>query len=124
MREHRRVGHRSVVWARAGTYRIAVGSDGDPTFTGAVTSTGTPYNLRVTGTGDVALGGVVAVRHIATCTPTPFGSTPVSFTSFTLQPGATTEVCVEVQLKSTAPANVQGLALGFTAPLDGIQVRP
>ena len=67
---------------------------------------------------------VVAVRRIATCTPTAFGSTPAPFTPFTLQPGQTTQVCVEVQLKSGAPANVQGLPLGFTAPLNGIQVRP
>ena len=67
---------------------------------------------------------VVAVRHTATCTPTAFGSTPVPFTSFTLQPEQTTLICVEVQLKSTAPANVQGLSLGFTAPITGLQVRP
>lgn len=67
---------------------------------------------------------VVAVRQAAVCTPTPFGSTPVSFTSFTLQPGASATICVEVQLKATAPAAVQGISLGFTAPLVGTQVRP
>ena len=117
-----------------------VGLDTSALYPGYSTITPTPLTVKNTGTTPLAVTPgtvtfsdpasalatqlVVAVRHIDTCTPTPFGSTPVSFTSFTLQPGATTEVCVEVQLKSSAPASVQGLALGFTAPLNGIQVRP
>ena len=117
-----------------------VGLDTTSLYPGYSTITATPLTVKNTGTtrlsvtpgivtfsdSSSALASqlVVAVRNIATCTPTPFGSTPVSFTSFTLQPGQTTKVCVEVQLKSGAPSNVQGLSLGFTAPLNGIQVRP
>ena len=117
-----------------------VGLDTTSLYPGYSTITATPLTVKNTGTTPLAVTPgtvtfsdpgsalasqlVVAVRNIATCTPTPFGSTPASFTSFTLQPGQTTKVCVEVQLKSGASANVQGLALGFTAPLNGIQVRP
>ena len=117
-----------------------VGLDTTSLYPGYSTITATPLTVKNTGTTPLAVTPgtvtfsdsgsalasqlVVAVRNVATCTPTPFGSTPVSFTSFTLQPGQTTQVCVEVQLKSGAPANVQGLPLGFTAPLNGIQVRP
>jgi predicted ribosomally synthesized peptide with SipW-like signal peptide len=117
-----------------------VGLDTGALYPGYSTITPTPLTVKNTGTTPLSVTPgavtftdsssalasqlVVAVRHTATCTPTPTGSTPVPFTSFTLQPGATTLVCVEVQLKSTAPANVQGLSLGFTAPLNGLQVRP
>jgi len=67
---------------------------------------------------------VVAIRQASSCAPTAFGSTPTSLSAVTLQPGTTTTVCVEVQLKSTAPASVQGLSVGFTIPLVGTQVRP
>ena len=117
-----------------------VGLDITRLYPGYSTITATPLTVKNTGTTPLAVTPgtvtfsdpgsalapqlVVAVRNIATCTPTPFGSTPVSFTSVTLQPGQTAKVCIEVQLKSGAPANVQGLPLGFTAPLNGIQVRP
>ena len=117
-----------------------VGLDTTSLYPGYSTITPTPLTVKNTGTtplsvtpGTVTFNNptsalasqlVVAIRQTATCTPTPFGSTSVPFTSFTLQPGQTILVCVEVQLKSGAPANVQGLSLGFTAPLTGIQVRP
>ena len=117
-----------------------VGLDTTSLYPGYSTITPTPLTVKNTGTtplsvtpGTVTFDNptsalasqlVVAIRQTATCTPTPFGSTSVPFTSFTLQPGQTILVCVEVQLKSGAPANVQGLSLGFTAPLTGIQVRP
>jgi hypothetical protein len=61
---------------RAGTYRFAVAGQGDTTFTGTAGSTGLPYELRITGAGDIGLGGVVARAHIAT-TDTGFNSISV-----------------------------------------------
>ena len=121
-----------------------VGLDTSALYPGYSTITPTPLTVKNTGDtplsvtpGAVTFGDpsstlatqlVVAITTVPTndltCTPTPFGSTPASFVSFTLQPGATRNICVEVQLKSTAPANVQGLSLGFTAPITGLQVRP
>jgi hypothetical protein len=120
-------------------YPIA-GLDTTALFPGQTTITATALTVKNTGTtplnvtpGTVTFTNpasplasqlVVAVRKTAVCTPTPSGSTPVSFTSFALQPGATATVCVEVQLKAAAPTTVQGLSLGFTVPLVGTQVRP
>ena len=121
-----------------------VGLDTGALYPGYSTITPAPLTVKNTGTtplsvtpGTVTFSDpasplatqlVVAVTTVLptdlTCTPTPFGSVPVSFVSFTLQPGATRKICVEVQLTSTAPPSVQGLSLGFTAPLNGIQVRP
>jgi hypothetical protein len=121
------------------SYGIA-GLDVTALFPGRSVITATPLTVQNTGTTPLVVtpGAVtfsnpssplaselnVAVKHSAVCTATPVGSTPASFTSFTLQPGATSTVCVEVQLKATAPANVQGISLGFTATLVGTQVRP
>jgi hypothetical protein len=116
------------------------GLDVSTLYPGRSAITATPLTVRNTGTTPLAVTPgtvtfanpssplaselVVAVRQAAVCTLTPYGSTPASFTSFTLQPNATATICVEVQLKSTAPSAVQGLSLGFTAPLVGTQVRP
>jgi len=116
------------------------GLDVTKLYPGRSTITATPLTVRNTGTtpllvtpGTVTFSNpssalaphlVVAVRQAAVCTPTAVGSPPPQFTSFTLQPNATTTICVEVQLSSSAPASVQGLPLGFTAPLVGTQVRP
>lgn len=116
------------------------GLDTTALLPGRSTITATPLTVKNTGTTPLAVTPgtvtfanpssplasqlVVAVRQAATCTATPVGSTATSFTSLTLQPQASTTICVEVQLKAAAPASVQGLSLGFTAPLVGTQVRP
>lgn len=116
------------------------GLDVSALYPGHSVITGTPLTVQNTGTtplhvtpGTVTFSNpssplasqlVVAVREAATCTLTPVASTPPQFTSFDLQPGATTTICVEVQLAATAPASVQGITLGFTAELVGTQVRP
>ena len=83
----------------------------------------TPGSINFTDpSGTLASQLVVAVRQVATCTVTPTGTAPVSFTSFTLQPNQTTTVCVEVHLKTTAPANVQGNSAGFSVVLNAAQV--
>lgn len=117
-----------------------VGLDTTALYPGYSVITASPLTVKNTGTtplhvtpGTVTFSNpssalasqlVVAIRQTATCTATPVGSTATSFTSFDLQPGATTTICVEVQLKSNAPASVQGITLGFTAQLVGTQVRP
>jgi alternate signal-mediated exported protein len=73
--------------------------------------------------GTLASQLVVAVHQSATCTLTPTGTTPTSFTNFVLTPGQTATVCVEVQLKPAAPANVQGNTANFSLVLDALQVR-
>jgi len=119
------------------SYAIA-GLDTTKLLPGRSVVTATPLTVKNTGTvplsitpGTVTFADplsplasqlVVAVRQAASCTLT--AGTPVSFTSFTLAPQQTTTICVEVQLKSTAPTAVQGVSLGFTAPLSAVQVRP
>lgn len=73
--------------------------------------------------GTLASQLVVAVQQAAGCTLTPTGTTPTSFSNFVLTPGQTTTVCVEVQLKPTAPADVQGNTANFSLVLDALQVR-
>lgn len=83
----------------------------------------TPGSVTFTDpSGTLASQLVVAVHQSATCTLTPAGTTATSFSSFVLQPSQSTTICVEVQLKSTAPANVQGNTAGFSVVLNAVQV--
>lgn len=80
-------------------------------------------------TGALAAQVNVAIRQVATstsaCTPTAVGGTPTTLTApVTLAAGATVYMCVEVQLKSTAPAASQGQSAQFTLPLNAAQVQP
>jgi alternate signal-mediated exported protein len=84
----------------------------------------TPGSVSFTDpSGTLASQLVVAVHEAATCILTPTGTTPTSFPNFVLTPGQTTTVCVEVQLKPTAPADVQGNTASFSLVLDALQVR-
>lgn len=84
----------------------------------------TPGTVTLSPSNALATQVVVAVRQASVCTPTPYNTPPTQFTSFRLEPGGTTTICVEVQLSVNAPPTVQGLALNFTAPLVGTQERP
>ena len=69
---------------------------------------------------------LVGVRTIAagqSCTVTASGI-PASSQPFSLAPGATAALCVEVALKADAPATVQGRMVDFGVALVGDQVRP
>jgi len=91
--------------------------------TGAVPLTVTPGSVNIGDpSGTLASQLVVAIHQTASCTLTPVGTTATSFTSFVVQPNQTTTVCVEVQLKPTAPANVQGNSATFSVLLNGVQV--
>ncbi len=84
----------------------------------------TPGSIGFTDpSGTLASQLVVAVRQATSCSLTPVGSTPASFSSIVLTPNQTTTVCVEVQLKPTAPANVQGNTANFSVALNAVQVR-
>jgi hypothetical protein len=59
---------------RAGVYRIALGNDGDYTFGGTVsTSSGFLYELRITGAGNIGLGGIRSTGTIGTMDATDTG---------------------------------------------------
>lgn len=93
--------------------------------TGAVPLTVTPGSATFGDpSGTLASQLVVAIHQAATCSLTPVGTPATSSAPFVLQPNATTTICVEVQLKSTAPANVQGNTATFSIPLNGVQVAP
>jgi hypothetical protein len=67
----------------------------------------------------------VYVRQAASCSITPAGTTPTTLTApISLALGATTTVCVEVMLSTTAPSSLQGKTAAFTVPFNAIQVRP
>jgi alternate signal-mediated exported protein len=120
------------------SYAIA-GLDTTKLLPGRSVITASPLTLKNTGTTTLSITPgtvthtnpalaselVVAITQAATCTLTPSGSTPASFTTpIVLAAGATTTICVEVQLKATAPASVQNQTSTFTAPLTAVQVRP
>ena len=66
-----------------------------------------------------------AIKQTATCTITPDGTAfPATSPSISLAVGQSLPVCLEVGLKSAAPANVQGETAAFTVPLNATQVRP
>ncbi|MFT4285885.1 MAG: SipW-dependent-type signal peptide-containing protein [Protaetiibacter sp.] len=98
----------------------------------AVSNTGTTP-LSVTAGTPVVTGALaselnVAIRQVAgsgsSCTPTATGATPVTLTApVVVAAGATIYVCVEAQLKTTAPASAQGASAQFTIPLAGTQVH-
>lgn len=73
--------------------------------------------------GQNLLVGVRTVAAGQTCSITASGI-PASSPPFTLAPGATASLCVEVALKADAPATVQGRSVDFTVALVGEQVRP
>lgn len=94
----------------------------NPGTTPVAVSAGAP-----TITGALAAQVNVAIRQVATstsaCTATAVGGTPTTLTApVTLAAGATAYMCVEVQLKSTAPAASQGQSAQFTLPLTAVQV--
>lgn len=67
---------------------------------------------------------LVVVRQAAVCEVTPYGTTPVSFSSpIVLNAGQSTLVCLEARLSASAPASVQGTTATFTIPLNAVQVR-
>jgi hypothetical protein len=69
VRDGLRAGKRIRIKAdRPGAYRVVIGRDGDPFFTGQpISSTQyNPYELRISGIGDIALGGVIAENHVGT----------------------------------------------------------
>lgn len=120
------------------SYAIA-GLDTTKLLPGRSVGTATPLTLKNTGVTSlsVTVGTVsianptlasqlnVAIHHSASCTLTPVGTTATSFSSpIVLAPDATTTICVEVQLKSTAPATVRGTTTSFSVPLDARQVAP
>ena len=66
-----------------------------------------------------------AIKQTATCTITPDGTAfPTSSPSISLAVGQSLPVCLEVGLKSAAPATVQGESASFTVPFNATQVRP
>jgi hypothetical protein len=97
-----------------------------------IKNTGTVPLLVTMGTvtfqsGIVDLGNNLqfAVKQTATCTITPDGTDfPASSPSISLAVGQSLPVCLEVGLKSGAPANVQGESAAFTVPFNATQVRP
>jgi hypothetical protein len=122
------------------SYAIS-GLDVTALLPGRSVGTATPLTLKNTGvtplsitagttvitdaSGTLASELIVAVHHTASCTLTPVGTTAASFsTPIVLAPNATATVCVEVQLKSTAPATVRGRTAGFSIPLNAVQVAP
>ncbi len=120
----------------AASYAIP-GLDTTTLYAGRSVITPTPLVLKNTGTTPLAVtqGSVtfttpgsalapwltVALEHSTTCTPSD--GTPTPFATFTLAAGASASICVEVQLSAAAPSAVQGLSLGFTAPISAVQVR-
>ena len=91
--------------------------------TGVVPLTVTPGPVNIGDpSGTLASQLIVAIHQTASCTLTPVGTTATSFSSFALQPNQTATICVEVQLKPTAPANVQGNTATFSVLLNGVQV--
>ena len=74
--------------------------------------------------GILAPSLAVYVSQAASCTVTPAGTTPQSFSApIVLATGASTQLCVEVRLADTAPATVQGKSATFSVRLDAVQKR-
>ncbi len=114
---------------------IGVLLPGRSTITTAPLAVRNPGNTPVsvtagtaTVTGALASQVTVAIRQVAgaasACTPTAVGGTPTTLTApVALAAGATVYVCVEVQLRTTAPAASQGQTAQFTLPLTAVQVQ-
>jgi hypothetical protein len=77
------------------------------------------------GTADLRSNLQFAIKQTATCTITPDGTAfPTSSPSISLAVGQSLPVCLEVGLRTNAPANVQGESAAFTVPFTATQVRP
>ena len=83
------------------------------------TSTVVTVDPSFSGWVDIALTPATAT----TCSPSSSGSTPVS-ASVTIAAGAAVSMCLEVRLKATAPASVQGRTVTFSVAVNATQVRP
>ena len=65
----------------------------------------------------------IVLTAATTCSPSAAGSTPVS-ASVTIAAGAAVSMCLEVRLKASAPASVQGRTVAFSVAVNATQVRP
>ena len=73
-----------------------------------------------TGQVDIAL---ISTTN-ATCAPAAEGATPVSTPTVSIAPGANVKMCVEMRLKTSAPASLQGQTATFSVAVNATQVRP
>ena len=92
----------------------------------------TPLLMSVTGisypnTASTALGQhlTIVLRQGTTCNTSPDGSAAAVMTGpVNFAVGQTISFCMEVWLKPTAPASVQGATADFVVNLNAAQVRP